>query len=79
MDANMKPKASPATKATNKQLAKVQSLLLDLLAPPTSLLENHHRGETLDQKWVIQAVRTAVKLIGNANVNMSHLRELEHC
>ena len=40
----MKPEASAATKAADKQLAKVQTLLLDSLAPITSLLENHHRG-----------------------------------
>ena len=74
LDTIMKPEASPATKATDKQLSKVQTLLLDSLAPLTSLLENHHRGETLDHKRVIQAVRTAIELIGNANANMSHLR-----
>ena len=74
LDTIMKPEASPATKATDKQLSKVQTLLLDSLAPLTSLLENHHRGETLDHKRVIQAVRTAIELIANANANMSHLR-----
>ena len=79
LDSIMKPEASAATKAADKQLAKVQTvqtLLLDSLAPMTSLLESHHRGDTLNQKEVIQAVRSTVELIGNANANMSHGREL---
>ena len=74
LDSIMQPEASAATKAADKQLAKVQTLLLDSLAPMTSLLESHHRGDTLNQKEVIQAVRSTVELIGNANANMSHLR-----
>ena len=74
LDSIMKPEVSATTKAANMQLAKMQTLLLDGLAPMTSVLENHHRGDTLNQKEVIQAVRSTVELIGNANANMSHLR-----
>ena len=53
---------------------KVQSLLLDSLAPLTSILEAHHKGVTLDHKEVIQAVKSGMHLIGNANDHLLHLR-----
>ena len=43
LDSIMKPEASTVTKAADKQLAKVQKILLDSLALITSHLENHHR------------------------------------
>ena len=49
-------------------------LLLDSLAPLTSHLKAHHKGDKLDQKEVIQAVRSGIQLIGNANAHLSHLR-----
>ena len=48
LDPMMKSEASFATKATDKQRAKVQTQLLDSLAPFTSILETHHKGKTLD-------------------------------
>ena len=74
LDAIMKPEASPTTKAVDKQLAKVQTLMLDTLAPLTSVVESHNRGNTLEQKEVLQAVKVAISLVGNANATMSHLR-----
>ena len=73
----MKPEASSTTKATDKQLAKVQTLLLDLLAPLTMLLEAHHRGDESDPKDVVRAVKAVVELIGNANAHMSNLRRVK--
>ena len=73
----MKPEASSTTKATDKQLAKVQTLLLDSLAPLTMLLEAHHRGDESDPKDVVRAVKVAVELIANANAHMSNLRRVK--
>ena len=70
----MKPEASTSVKATDKQLAKVQTLLLDSLAPLTSVVEAHYNGDPFDEKEVLQAVKAAVQLVGNANAHMSHLR-----
>ena len=39
------------------------------------LLEAHHRGDASDPKDVVNAVKAAVALIGNANANMSNLLE----
>ena len=76
LDAMMKPEASTATKAADRQLAKVQSLLLDSLAPLSTLLELHNKGEQLNGQDTIKAVKTAVQLIGNSNAHLSHLRRV---
>ena len=73
----MKPEASAATKAADRQLAKVQSLLLDSLAPLSTLLEMHNRGEQLNGQETIKAVKTAVQLIGNSSAHLSHLRRVK--
>ena len=69
----MKPESSAATKAIDKQLAKVQTLMLDTLAPLTSVVESHNRGNTLEQKEVLQAVKVAISLVETTNVTRSHL------
>ena len=74
LDPMMKSETSSATKATDKQLARVQTLLLDSLAPLTSILEAHHIGDILDQKEIVHAVKSGMQLIGNANAHLLHLR-----
>ena len=74
LDPMLKSETSAATKAADKQLIKVQTLLLDSLAPLTAILEAHHKGVTLDHKEVIQAVKSGMHLIVNANAHLLHLR-----
>ena len=74
LDPFIKQEVSAAVKSTDKQLAKAQTLLLDSLAPLTSLLEAHFKGEEVEQQQMAQAAKTAVELIGNANASISHLR-----
>ena len=74
LDPILKSETSSAIKAADKQLAKVQTLVLDSLAPLTSVLEAHQKGEVLDQKDVIQAVKCGITLIGNANAHLLNLR-----
>ena len=74
LDPMMKSETSSATKVTDKQLARVQTLLLDSLAPLTSILEAHHNGDILDQKEMVHAVKSGMQLIGNANAHLLHLR-----
>ena len=62
------------TKTAEKQLVKIQALLLDSLAPFTHILEAHHNGDTLDQKEVIQAVKLGMTFIGNVNTHLLHLQ-----
>ena len=60
----MRSETSNATKAEDKQLGRMQTLLLDslLLAPPTSLMEAHHKDADLDYDGVFQAVRSSMQL-----------------
>lgn len=51
-----KTEASAATKTADKQLAKVQTLLLNAIALLTSLLEVHFKGEDMDEQETVQAV-----------------------
>ena len=67
LDSFMKPEVSSATKNVDRELAKVQTLLLDALAPLTSLLEGDNKDETLDQGEVINVTKVAVELLGNAS------------
>ena len=59
------------TKADDRELVKIQSFVLDSLAPLTALLE---QGEAMSHGEVKEAASTAVQLIGNANARMSRLR-----
>ena len=74
LDPFIQQEISAAAKSADKQLAKAQILLLDSLAPLTSLLYVHFKGEEVEQKQVAQAAKTAVELIGNANASISHLQ-----
>ena len=50
----------------------MQTLLLDALAPLTSILEGDNKGETLDHGEVINATKVAVELLGNASAHVTH-------
>ena len=71
LDPFMRSEVSSNTKADDRELAKIQSFVLDSLAPLTALLE---QGEVMSPGEVKDAASTAVQLIGNANARMSRLR-----
>ena len=60
------------TKSDDKELAKIQTLLLNALAPLTSIFEAD--SEKVSYNEVINATKAAVALIVNANAKISHLR-----
>ena len=74
LDAMMRSETSMAIKAADKRLAKVQTFLLDALAPLSTLIEAYTRGEQLSGQETVKVVKTAVELIGNSNAHISHLR-----
>ena len=76
LDSFMKPEVSSATKNADMELAKVQTLILDALAPLTSILEGDNRGERLDQGEVINATKVAMELLGNASSHVTHVRRV---
>jgi hypothetical protein len=60
-----------SAKSADKKLARIQTFVLDSLAPVTSLLEN---WEEASKDEVRDASLAATKLIGNANARISRLR-----
>ena len=66
LDPMMKPEAYSATTTADKQLAKVQTLFLDSMAPLASVVESHNRGESFKEKEMVDAVKAAIQLVGNA-------------
>ena len=71
LDPFIKSEISSEVKSNDKDLAKVQSFLLDSLAPLSALLE---AGDSWNAEEVRHATLTTVGLIGNANARLSRLR-----
>ena len=67
----MKSEATTQAKTLDKGLAKVQTFVLDALAPLTALLETGY--EELSPTQLQGAASSAVQLIGNANAHISRL------
>ena len=63
LDPVIKLETSAAVKAADKELARIQTFVLDALAPLTTLLEEGSE----------QVVEAAVQLIGNVSARLSHL------
>ena len=70
LDSYLKTEIPPATKAVDKELATIQSHVLDALAPLSAILETKQDVP----KETVSAVTDAVKLLGNASARISHLR-----
>ena len=71
MDHVMRSLAPQAARSADKELARIQTFVLDSLAPVTAILEN---GLQMSRKEVTEATSAAAILIGNANAQISHLR-----
>ena len=74
LDAYMKSEVWHQVKSADMNLAKVQTFLLDALAPLVSILDFNHRDHHLGFQDSIHANSTAVELIGNANTRISCMR-----
>ncbi len=73
LDKVIKTRLSANTKARDKTLAKQQALLLDTVGPLASILEDASTGE-LTMKGTVDAVQTALKLLGNASMSLNRER-----
>jgi len=69
LDNYLKPEIPPASKAINKELASIQTHVLDALAPLSAIVEAWE--DTPEQ--TICAVTVAIKLLGNVSAQISHL------
>ena len=74
LDNYLKPEVSQQTKTADKELAKVQTFVLDSLAPLSHLMELDAQGHEITHTEAIDTVKAAIELIGNANAKISHLR-----
>ena len=64
----MKTLAPQAVKIADRELAHIQSFMLDSLAPVSAMLEN---SEKMYAEDIREASSAATELIGNANAKMS--------
>ena len=74
LDSVLKADALQQTKALDKELAKVQTFVLDAAGPLTQVLEAANSEEGLSTEVAIEAARAALMLVGNANARMSRQR-----
>ncbi len=74
LDGFIKGEVSMATRNADKELARLQSLVLDSLAPLTHQLEAKQRGGPPTWEEAKKAVVAATELVSNASVKMTHLR-----
>ncbi len=70
----MKAELSSAAKAVDKESARLQTFMLDAMAPLTSIIEADATGKPLSHEDNLAAVKAALQLIGNASSNVSLLR-----
>ena len=71
LDAFMRTEVPSSSKASDKELAKIQTFVLDSLALLTTLLE---RAESMTPAEVQEAATTAAQLVGNTSARLSWLR-----
>uniref|UniRef100_A0A1X7T0W2 Uncharacterized protein n=2 Tax=Amphimedon queenslandica TaxID=400682 RepID=A0A1X7T0W2_AMPQE len=78
VDQVIKTLASQSAKMADRELARLQTFVLDSLAPVSSLIEMLSQPEDESHRLSIEKVRTAVstaaELIGNASAHISRLR-----
>ena len=63
LDSYLKPEISPAAKTTDKELAAIQTHVLDPLAPLSAVIE----AQEGNSEETVSAVTAAIKLLGSAN------------
>ena len=70
LDNYLKPEIPAAAKTTDKELAVIQTHVLDALAPLSTIIKTQ---EGISEQ-TLAAAATAIKLLGNASARISHLR-----
>ena len=73
LDSYLKSEIPQQVKTADRDLAKIQTFVLDSLAPLTHLIELDAQGHEVSHSQTINAVKAAIELIGNANAKISHL------
>ncbi len=70
----VKSHASNAAKSTDRELAKLQALINDGIAPITAILTKGDKEESMSGDEVLKAAESAAELLGNASAKLSQLR-----
>ena len=73
----MKAEVPAQAKTLYCQIQRLQSLVLDAVAPLTSIVEANSKGETVSHKQAVNAATAAIELVGNTSIQMSHYEGLE--
>ena len=71
LDDFIKAETHQSAKSLDKDLARIQSFVLDALAPLTALVES---GDSVTPENLQLASTSAIRLLGNANARISRLR-----
>ena len=79
LDDFLKSTVSNATKTGDKDLAKIQTFVLDAMAPLTYLLEAIEQEKEITVDEVADATATAIELVANASARISRLRRERVC
>ena len=74
LDTLMRAEASSGAKTYNKELVKIQSFVLDALAPLTTVTDMHNRRKAPSAKDYREASLAAAEPLGNASARISRLR-----
>ena len=74
LDSFIKPEVPQPVKTCDKEWARIQTFVLDALAPLTSLMETDAKGQTITHDQALEAAVTAVQLLGNASAQITHGR-----
>ena len=75
LDPYIKSEVPHQVKCADKDLAKIQTFVLDALAPLVSILDLNSWDHCPAYQDTIDTISTAVELLGNASATISHLRQ----
>ena len=74
LDAYIKFEVLHQVMCADKDLTKIQTFVLDALAPLVSILDLNSRDHCPAYQDTIDTISTAVELLGNASATITHLR-----
>ena len=74
LDSYMRAELSGTTKMADRELARLQTFMLDAMAPLSAILEAEASDKEMSWEENLTAVKTALQLLGNASSKVSILR-----
>jgi len=64
----------PNVRTAYKELGTIQSAVLDVMAPLTSIVEADAKGDKITHKQAVKAAKAAIELVRNASSKINHCR-----